>query len=210
MVNTIQENTEIEGQLNVDENFSVNTDKLTVNAATGNLVAAGTLTSADYTRYITITPAAMMLDTTASEDPDEGNSGNFGILTFNDTEKNIVYFSFRVPEDWKAGTSIKIEVIWTSATTTGNVEWEIDYTAVPTDGTENTASDGTDAYADAAPTTTLFVLTTGDNLAIDSGDLAAGDMVGVQLFRNAGTNAEDTMAGSALLIAANVKYTATR
>jgi hypothetical protein len=151
-----------------------------------------------------------MLSTVASQDPDETASGNFPALQFNDTEKDIVYFTFRVPEDWKSGTAISIEILWTSATTSGNVEWEIDYTSLPTDGSESTASDGTDSYVDAAPGSAAYALTTGTNLQVPGNALAAGDQVGVQLFRNAGTNAEDTLVGSALLLGINVIYTATR
>ena len=210
MTHTINENVQINDRVDITGNLDVNS-KFSVNASSGNVSFDGTLTTANVTRYIHVTPAAMMLDTSANEDPDEANSGNAPVLTFNDTEKNIVYFGFRVPEDWKSGTDINIEVIWTSATTSGNVEWEIDYTAVPTDGTEATASDGTDAYIDAAPGTASYVLTTGSNLTVPSGSLAAGDMVFIQLFRDAQAgNGDDTLAGTALLLGANIEYTATR
>lgn len=211
MTNTINEPVQINDTLNVTGDVKVNTNKLTIDAPTGNIVSAGTLTTANITRYLFVNPSAMMLDTGANQDPDESSSNNAPALSFNDSENNIVRFAFPVPETYNAGTNITIEVLWTSTVTTGNVEWEIDWASIPVDGTENAGSDGTDAYIDAAPGTTGFALSTGGNLAITSATITAGDIVTVKLNRDAQVgNADDTLAGAALLLGVRINYTSTR
>ena len=211
MTSTINEPLQVNDTIDCTGDMKVNTNKLTVDASTGNVVIAGSLTTADYTRYLNIQVGGLILDTTADQDPDETNSNDAPALSFNDTENDIAYFSFSVPEDWDAGNNVVVELIWTSTTTTGNVEWEIDWASVPVDGTESAASDGTDAYIDAAPGTTGYMLSTGTNLAITSGTLAAGDIVFIKVNRDAQAgNGDDTMAGNALLTGIRIRYTASR
>lgn len=41
------------------------------------------------------------------------------------TEKNACQFASKIPNDYKAGTDIKIRVIWTSAASTGNIKMQV-------------------------------------------------------------------------------------
>ncbi len=211
MVNTINEQVQINDTLDCTSDFSVNTNKFVVDSATGDVAMVGDLITKNITRSLFIPVSAMTKDTTADQDPDDSNLDNAPALIFNDGELNIVRFSFPIPKTWNSGTNIYVEAIWASDVITGNVEWEIDYSSIPTDDTETPASDGTDDYIDAAPTVTNQVISTGENLIISSGLLSADDSVFVKLFRDAQAgNTDDTLVGSALLLGVKIKYTSTR
>jgi len=105
--------------------------------------------------------------------------------------------AFNVPENY-VGTA-SIVPVWTTAATSGDVEWDFDYRAVGGDDTESLDQSGTQESVnsnDTAPSAAHERLT--PSLSVTDGNFAAGDTVLFELFRD-GTDAGDTLADEALL-----------
>ncbi len=105
--------------------------------------------------------------------------------------------SFDVPQNY-VGTA-KIIIHWTSTLTSGDVAWDIDYRAIGGDDTESLDQAGTQESAtvtDTAPSAANERQTA--TITLTSANLAAGDTVQFELFRD-GADAADTLAGSAML-----------
>lgn len=127
------------------------------------------------------------------------------VLSFQDTaNRHGIYGAFRVPDDF-VGTA-KLEVKWTSATTTGDVEWDFDYRAIGGDDSESldqaTAQESVNSN-DTAPSAAFELMSI--EIALTSGNFAAGDIVEFFLARD-GTDAGDTIADNVLLFEALFQY----
>lgn len=110
--------------------------------------------------------------------------------------------SFKLPEDYDAGTDIKVNIAWTSVETTGNVIFGIGLLAVG-DGEQ---FNGTETYqigTEAAPTTSYQKVST--EVTFSGTGMEAGDDVSIIVYRDA-DNANDTMAGDALMTTLSLKY----
>lgn len=109
-----------------------------------------------------------------------------------------------VPDDY-VGAPVFIP-LWTSVVTTGNVVWDLDYRSVGGDDAESMDQAGTQealTVTDAAPSAANNLLR--PQMAATAGNLAAGDILELELFRDSG-NASDTMASSALLFGLLFQY----
>lgn len=129
----------------------------------------------------------------------------FLVWVFADTATRIgLRGLFRVPPDY-VGTA-KIIVEWTSTATSGDVEWDFDYRAVGGNDTESMDQAGTQESVnnnDTAPTAANRKLSA--ELTLTSANLAAGDLVEFELFRD-GTDVGDTMAAAAIMFGAYFSY----
>lgn len=104
---------------------------------------------------------------------------------------------FEVPQNY-VGTPI-LRIKWTSTLTSGNVVWDADYRTLSGDDTTSLDQSGNEAsvtVTDAAPTAALRQLVATINLT--GSHFSAGETVQLNLFRD-GTDAADTLAGSAIL-----------
>src|SRR3990167_792127 len=111
---------------------------------------------------------------------------------------------FAVPKNY-VGTA-KLIVVWSATLTTGDVVWDMDYRAITGNDTESLDQAGTQESVtgtDTAPGAANRRLELSVNLT--SANLAADDSVEFEIFRDA-TDAEDTMAGSAILVDAYFEY----
>ena len=109
-----------------------------------------------------------------------------------------------VPQNYVGSPVIRI--VWTATLTAGNVVWDFDYRAVGGDDVESLDQAGTQeavTVTDAAPSAAHERNT--PSVALTAANLAAGDTLEFTLFRD-GTDAADTMAGSALLVGAYLEY----
>lgn len=129
----------------------------------------------------------------------------FLVFIFNDTATRIgLRGQFRVPQNYVGTAAIIFE--WTATATSGNVVWDFDYRAVGGNDTESMDQAGTQesvTVTDAAPTAANNKLAASVNLT--SANLAAGDLVEFELFRD-GTDGAETMAAAATLFGAYFSY----
>jgi hypothetical protein len=130
---------------------------------------------------------------------------DFLVFIFNDTATRIgLRGLFRVPQNY-VGTA-KIVVEWTATATSGDVEWDFDYRAIGGNDTESMDQAGTQESVnsnDTAPGAAHRRLSF--ELTLTSGNLAAGDLVEFELFRD-GTDGGDTMAAAAILFGLFFSY----
>lgn len=129
----------------------------------------------------------------------------FLVFIFADTSTRIgLRGLFRVPQNYVGTAAIIVE--WTSTATSGDVEWDFDYRAIGGNDAESMDQAGTQESVnnnDTAPTAANRRLNC--ELALTSANLAAGDLVEFELFRD-GTDGGDTMAAAAILFGAYFSY----
>lgn len=127
------------------------------------------------------------------------------IWVFNDTSTRLGLRSrFFIPPDY-VGTPV-ILVEWTATATSGNVVWDFDYRAVGGNDAESLDQSGVQeavTVTDAAPTAAWRKLEA--SMALTGANLAAGDEVQFELFRD-GADGADTMAAAALLYGVRFSY----
>lgn len=177
-------------------------------AATGN-----SFTSTSKINLITgacqNTTASLMWDTPTS------NPAVAACVTGTNTQKGVADFAdganslsmqtgFLLPSDWVAGIDVKF--LWFSATTTGDVVWQIATICVADAETDDPAFNAASTVTDTTKGTTNQ-LNTATITGITTTGCAAGEFMHVKVFRDP-TNGADTMAGTARLM--DVEITATR
>ncbi len=118
------------------------------------------------------------------------------VAIFNDTATRIgLRTRFVVPSNYVSAP--KIRVVWSSTATAGDVEWDVDYRAVADgEGLDQATAQETVNQNATAPGTAHDKEET--DLTLTAGNLAAGDDVQLELFRD-GTDAGDTMAAAAVV-----------
>lgn len=103
--------------------------------------------------------------------------------------------SFRVPTEYSATAAILVS--WTSTVTTGDVEWDFDYRSVAIGESKDQATaQETVNINDTAPGSVN--LRQEASLSLTDSNLAAGDEVSFELFRDL-TDVGDTMGGPAIV-----------
>jgi hypothetical protein len=128
------------------------------------------------------------------------------------TEEHGIFGRFTVPKDYDSGGTTKWIIVWTSAATSGNVEWAMDYRSVAIGETLDSNAGSPAGYqqaqtvTDAAPATLHYMLEaqitpTASNFAVD-------DEVEFFFHRDGVTGTpNDTMAASAILFNLIFEYT---
>jgi hypothetical protein len=129
-------------------------------------------------------------------------------LTFADAADETHHYTFRMPENYASGLTLKAQYSMESATS-GNVILAAQVMAV-SDG--DSAAVDTDSYdtantssATAVPGTAGYI----DEISLtlsNADSVAAGDWVAIKIFRDA-DNASDTATGDLELIALSLEYT---
>ncbi|MGI9489097.1 MAG: hypothetical protein ACR2RF_25070 [Geminicoccaceae bacterium] len=125
------------------------------------------------------------------------------VWIFNDSSTRIgLKGLFRVPQNY-VGTAA-ILVSWTSIATTGDWELDFDYRAVAIgESMDQATAQETVNINDTAPgSVNLFQEA---SLSLTDANLAAGDLVSFEFFRD-GTDAGDTMAAAAIVFGAYFSY----
>lgn len=120
------------------------------------------------------------------------------------TVRHGIYGRFMVPKNYI--TSAVIVLDWTATLTSGNVVWDFDYRSVSGDDTTSLDQAGTEesvSVTDAAPAAAHRRLT--PSLSLTSGNLSADETVQFYLVRD-GADANDTMAGSAIIHGVYFQY----
>lgn len=155
------------------------------------------------TETIHLSPSGAVLDATV---PPASGGTNYPYLGFDATADEIVYWTFRLPDDYASGATLKVQYSMASATT-GNVVWVGEVWAV----TPGDAADiDTESYATANSTTDAVPATAGYldeiNITLTNFDSAvAGDWITIRFSRDA-NNASDTATGDAELRTVSFVY----
>ena len=130
---------------------------------------------------------------------------NRQVAIFNDSiTRDGLDGSFDVPEGY-VGTANLI-IVWTSAATAGNVEWDCDYRAVGGDDSESLDQTGVQESVnanDTAPTAANNRMEI--SIALTDANFAVDDTVLFTLFRD-GTDAGDTIADAVQLVGLFFEY----
>ena len=115
-----------------------------------------------------------------------------GLLDFASAATNIAFNTFKLPADWVVGTGFDGEILWQTASTTGNVVWEISLAcASPGDADDVAVSYQAFSASAANGTANRLISATKSNITT-TGSCAAGDLVTVSVRRQGGTGS-DTM-----------------
>lgn len=132
---------------------------------------------------------------------------NFGGTISNNTAPTTrigMYGQCTIPQNY-VGTAVIIP-IWTASLTSGDVVWDFDYRAISGNDTESIDQSGNQesvSVTDTAPSAAWERLT--PTVSLTSSNLAAGDTLQFGIFRD-GTDAADTMAGTAVLVDLILQY----
>ena len=111
--------------------------------------------------------------------------GNYNVWQFNINDDSV--FTFHLPHDWAAGTDVVVNVDWqideAYATNSGEVRWQIIWSAIPHNASEAIDVAGTPQHSGDIdiPATARYLIETG--LTIPGGSLAADDQIGITLSR---------------------------
>ena len=120
------------------------------------------------------------------------------------TVRHGIHGGFTVPKNYVASATLVI--VWTATLTSGDVVWDFEYRAVGGNDAESLDQSGTQeatSVTDTAPSATHERMEATIDLTDDN--FVADDEVEYFLARD-GTDAADTMAGSALLFQALFEY----
>jgi hypothetical protein len=129
------------------------------------------------------------------------------VMIFNDTTTRIgAYGSFNVPNNYVGNPAIVS--VWTATATSGNTRQEFDYRAVGGNDAESLDQSGTQesvGVTDAAPGAAHRRLEA--SMSLTASNLAAGDTVEFEFFRDGADTGNDTMAAAMLLHDLLFEYT---
>jgi len=142
----------------------------------------------------------------------EPHAVNFGsndryagmVAVFKDTAtRDKLGFRFRVPKNYVGAA--KFIVGWAGTVTTGNVRWELDYTAVATSAESLDPSADQEALGVTSAVAGSARQSVEASMTATAGNFAADDHVMGVLARD-GTDAADTMANGAYLFSLEFEY----
>lgn len=120
---------------------------------------------------------------------------------------NYLYGTFEVPQNYNASGTTKIIVVWTSAATAGDVQWDFNFRSVSGNDSESldqTSETEQETVADVAPSAAFERLES--EMTPTNSNFAAGDTVQWELGRD-GPNESSSMADETLLIDLLFEYT---
>lgn len=124
--------------------------------------------------------------------------------------------SFTLPHDWDSSTDLSIKIYWyineAYASASAEVQWQIEWSATPSDDSETIDSpshSGTIDFGDQNIPATAKNLTKTGSGAVAAASLSAGDLIGLTIKRitlDAGTNP----GAEPVLIHVSVEYTSSK
>ena len=139
------------------------------------------------------------------------NIGNFTGWAFGINDDMIT--NFEVPEDWDTSTNLEIKIYWyideAYSANSGEVQWEVSWSALPSDESEAIDSPthtGTIDYGDQDIPATAKYLTKTSSGTIASASLSAGDLIGLTIKRIALDDGNDPTS-EPVIVHVEVKYT---
>jgi len=134
----------------------------------------------------------------ASNNPDQGEIGVTPVLLFSASSDEWVYYEWEVPENYHAGSDIKIRFYWAPTDgNTGDVVWGIEYTIISPENNEVlTAATTTQTVTDSAQGLANELLQS-DFITISGTGIQPGDIIGMRVYRDA--DADDYGADAALV-----------
>lgn len=132
--------------------------------------------------------------------PGEGEIGVTPVLFFNSANDEWTYYEWEVPENYHAGSGIKLRFAWAPTdTSTGSVIWATEYTIItPNNNEALTATATTKTVTDSAESLANELLLT-DFITISGTDIQSGDIISMRIFRDADNGADDYGADAALV-----------
>jgi len=130
--------------------------------------------------------------------PASGEIGVTPVLLFDATNDEWVYYEWEVPENYYAGSDIKLRFYWAPTDgNTGDVVWGIEYTIISPESDEVlTAATTTQTVTDSAQGLANELLRT-DFITISGTGIQPGDIIGMRVYRDA--DADDYGADAALV-----------
>ena len=123
---------------------------------------------------------------------------------------------FELPYDWASGTDVEVKIYWyineAYATNSGEVQWQIEWSATPTDATEAVDAPthtGTIDYGDQNIPATAKYLTKTSAGTIAAASLAEGDFIGMTVSRIDVDDGSDPTADP-VIVRIEVEYTSNK
>lgn len=125
---------------------------------------------------------------------------------FDDTTAEEVFFTFTIPNTYKAGADLHLDVHWSPGnnTDTGTVRWGFEYTVCKSHDQEAFPA-STTIYAEQAGNGTAYYNQGIETAEIDGSALEEESIMLLRLFRDA-THANDDFVGDAFAFAVNVHF----
>lgn len=167
------------------------------------------LSTNDKKRNVSI-PATAMWETTTSgcaalaKTELATNDVDIQTLDFDQTTQEYAQFAFVMPDNWDAST-VTYKAVWTAASGSGDVVWELQGRSYADDDAIDQAW-GTAVEVTDTLTATDDICTTSESAAVTlAGTPAAGEYVHFRISRDA-ANGSDTLSGDAKLIGIRIEY----
>jgi len=134
----------------------------------------------------------------AANNPTQSEIGVTPVLLFDASSDEWVYYEWKVPENYYAGSDIKLRFAWAPTDGgTGDVVWATEYTIVTPDNNEVlTTTTTTQTVTDSAEGLADELLLT-DFITISGTGIQPGDIISMRIYRDA--DADDYEADAALV-----------
>lgn len=136
-----------------------------------------------------------------------GTTRDVGVWIFQDAQTGTASVGFPVPKNWVTGTT-KLVLLWTSATTAGNVVWNATHRSATVASTlmdtNTTPASRTDAVTTSSKPGAADQLEE-DTITLTTTDWAVDRFIALDVIR-LGSDASDTKADSAVLFGALLEY----
>jgi hypothetical protein len=131
-----------------------------------------------------------------------GTNTTTSTLDFVDATMNQIWQTFRLPDDWVGAIDLKI--FWKTASTTGNVVWQVQTQFVGDGGDFDAALNAAQTVTDAAQgVANRFNTATLSGLTLTNA--AAGKWMWLRIFRDP-AHVSDTIGGTASMLGVEMKY----
>ncbi len=128
------------------------------------------------------------------------------VLVFNDSgNKDTIAGIFHVPQNYV--DTANLVIVWTSTATTGDVDFDLDYTAIGGNDTESLDPSShlrSPTGSDTAPGTTTYRMTL--TIALTDTDFTAGDSVPFNFSRDGVTEGGGGIAAAVRVYGAHFEY----
>lgn len=151
----------------------------------------------------------ILLDIHGGEDTEEiRDISGTPYLIFRHGRLGRTRWTLTVPDDFRAGTAIQVQVFWSNGGAgAGAVKWGMEYKSIAP-GASVSPGPTTVTFVQAAPASGILT-TTGSSLSIPSGSVSANDLLSLAAERQ-GADGADTLAGPARVHLVRLAYTGLR
>lgn len=129
-----------------------------------------------------------------------------GTLDFASAATSIAFNTYKLPSDWVTGNGIDAEIIWQTASTTGNVVWEISLACAGDADADDVTLSWQAFSADAAKGTANQLNSATKTNITTTGSCAAGDLVTIGIRRQGGTGSDTMTTNPARLVGLELTF----